>query len=395
MDMEKPFCIRHAIPVIIIALMLLMSCSEAPVHDFRVGYVTVTGESKRLDTEDNATITSIEYKATPLFEYEAEYRDRLVGATDGYESISFSGAVSDLVGPFSCGLWNFQIRALNSNGNLLYVAEETSYIAPGRANIIRFEIERTAGTGTIDFDITCPKISVSGAENLEVDVDGIRVTEFEKTISDSYIRFRGTVDVPSGTHHVSFFYADGGEAMSLNVTENDVIYVTGMITPAYYEIMQGTFIEPVRISGHVEGSTSCEPSANITLTFVTDEGVCTSEEVHWYINGTDSGKTGFKQNFSMAEEGNYVITAFVARNRSITIKDSENNDVVKEWTETASDQHLVKVQRLYTVTVDRAHVLTSGTPMKNGKAVTFPYTAKVTRIHEDGYYTPYELGFDT
>lgn len=381
--------------LLILITCMLTSCQGAgTVPSYEVGYAVITGNEKRLDAEDNAVITVIEYRATPLFSYSEGYHDSLEGATAEFVPVNFSGAVSDLLGPFSAGKWHFEIRALNSNGNLLYVSEQTVYIKPGRANVIRFEIERTGGFGTLDFNIRAPKISASGTENLTADVDGVPFTDFTKTVETSYITFRGTVRVASGTHRVAFSYAEGGEAMSLNVTENETVYITGTLTPAYYEQISSGITQPVRIRGHVEGNTETEPSAPLSLTFVIDEGACASSDVSWYLNGGDTGKKGFAVTLTIPDEGNFVVTAVADKVRTPSLTDADGNESEHVIHDTASDVHIVKVRTMYPVTVTRNQVLMEGTPRINGVPVKFPYSTKVARLHPDGCYTPYELGFD-
>lgn len=376
--------------LLLVSIFTLLSC-EAPVDDMGVGYVAVATEEKPLSFIDDGDVVSIEYQAEPLF---TVIGHNIIGKTNGFVAVNFSGSVSEVMGPFSQGKWRFQVRAINSSGAYLYYAEKTQYVSQGSTSVIKLDVRRAEGEGLIIFNIRCPLMEVSATTKLYCYINGRTFSDFQKTVDGSIVRFTGQISVPAGKHALTFSYANGGEAMSVNVVPGDTVAVNGTILASSYEISGINVSVPGQVFGHVSGPRNKEPAQNITLSFVKDQGVVESDEIHWYLNGTDTGKTGFSYIFMERKEGIYSVSALIKRLRSATNYGSADYTVT--WEENTSDSYQVRVKTLYSVTVNSSQIIapTSGRYQykdSTGKIITFPYTTKVEQLHPDNRYTPYEL----
>lgn len=376
---------------------LLVSCDAAAGTDGWLRFTVDGGAQERnLVADTDAVFAFFEYSSEALFSLEADHP--LKGETTWRRTGAVDG-VSDLIGPFSQGLWRISVHACNREGVVLYTDTKDVYISASSTAFIRFNAVRGTDDGYVSVNIRVPRTTVTDGMSAVFDdgVHTVTVTDWNEVQTDGMRTWTGTVTLSPGSYVALFSAGGASEPVSVEVLPGVTASITGTMYPGEYEEGSLAVVTPDASRIHIEASGHwVESGRPLAMGIVVDEGSFTTAT--WYVNGTQRA-TGMDWTFTPDQSGVYEVVAYVYREDTQTSLGNGPGADVAYDTATSASWTVRATDVLTTVKVFRSQVIdapASGTLYDaSGSAVSFPYDAKVANLHADGRYTMLELDLHT
>jgi len=215
---------RKAFIFVIILTLFVCSCTQENVLHNSIGTVSFSADVSR------GVIASIDYPTVmdKVWVLTATKKDN--GDTVGqgtYDEV----ILTDSIGPFSIGLWEFSI----TDSNNLYTGTVTTNIKAG-SNSVAISLHSTSNKGTLSIENCNFLESKTGKVNyVDCYVDEQRVNGTDWVISpsmttdgDYFVLPTLTVQLAGGIHSVRFYY--GTDNGGFNSETVNIRTVNGMIT---------------------------------------------------------------------------------------------------------------------------------------------------------------------
>lgn len=284
--------------LLVVIILLFTSCSSPEASLQGEGFVKfVATEQKGLDVVDSGRIDHYEYTAVPLF----EKKERLEGKAEKWTELEANEQSSEVIGPFTQGKWAFELRAMSVNGVMLWYGKTEYYINAAVSNIIPIELKRAEGTGFIEFRLNVPEYSTAIKAPI-VTIDGVEknITWEESGRGTGSIVYHSIISsVSVGWHSVTVRIADSGssagEAMAVEVSNGNYVFITGSFDPGKYTESYLHLDEPqpsrseIKRNNKALTSDEIKRDESVTYTYSLLSGR-NATEIIWFVNGEEVSK---------------------------------------------------------------------------------------------------------
>lgn len=292
----------------------LISCDNTTADG--VGFVRLVAVAdKSIDVIDSGRIERYEYTAEPLF----ENKEKIYGETDWLE-VEANEKSSALIGPFTQGLWRFNLRALSLQGYVMWTGAGEGYIGASTDSVIPITMNRVDGTGYISFRLSVPEYT-SDISSPVVKIDNADITPVwtETGRGTGTIEFSATVEgVQVGWHSVTVQVTAGGttvgEAAAVEISNGNYSFIRGSFAIGEYveaylklDAPEAARSEIRNADGTAITSDDMKKGESRTYTYALTSGRDTAT-VSWYING-EFQKSGKTYTFTPTATGVFEISA--------------------------------------------------------------------------------------
>lgn len=294
--------------------MTFVSCDNTTADG--VGFVRLVAVgNKSIDVIDSGRIEKYEYTAEPLF----ENKEKIKGETDWLE-VEANEQSSALIGPFTQGLWRFNLRALSLQGYVMWTGTGEGYIGASTDSIIPITMNRADGTGYINFRLTVPEYT-SDISTPVIKIDDTAVTPVwtESGRGTGTIEFTATIgDIKVGWHSVTVQVTAGGttvgEAAAVEISNGNYSFIKGSFAIGEYveaylklDAPEAARSEIRNAGGTAITSDDMKKGDSRTYTCALTSGR-DAAAVNWYING-EYQRTGKTFTFTPTATGVFELSA--------------------------------------------------------------------------------------
>lgn len=262
-----------------------------------------------------------QYKASPVSK-----NSMMRGTSADWQTLEKkSGSVNEYETSqsFSVGQWNFEIRALNEDGGLIYQGESEAVLtANEQTNVVSVGLfekinSSTSEKGTVSINISTPHL-ITGVEsgNLVLEfktMDGSTVsptvkTALSSTESNGVLTYSGAYQIEPGFYLVKASYSEtlndktasmSSSVVALRVIEKTTSEISGNIEESLFVSAQVNIGAAKKVSGSLSYS-EADDVYTCTFTPASGDDYLTPTAYYWYEDGltADEETTSTTHNYT-------------------------------------------------------------------------------------------------
>lgn len=346
-----------------ICLLCLISCSDdINGHASLLLNITVPVEEKLLTVTIPREIKTFVYRATPLFEQDADMTGNIIGAKSEWTPVFFYteegeestvGHLKASMGWYSSGAWEIEIKALNANGNTVYYGTTGRiYLNAGEINGYEIELRGVQFEGEyaeLDISFTSLRTSVEVENGPQPKVELIysngetrQFSHWTSTNTSEEGTIRHTIHIdslPAGEAdvYIMLSLSDGsvitGERLAILLIGGEKSFIEGTLESGEYINPNFSITEDKsEIKGKItalRGVTEeislssfnrvfrAQLGQSATFSYLVDEGERECDTYCWLVDSIE--KCQAKEfTFTPSDVGQYTVTAIAHRGEKTT-----------------------------------------------------------------------------